>query len=431
MAGRHAGGVRRVGPAFRGATNALYWGWVRQISMTLGPRGRRSTHRIDDDLNMENKESGSNWDELARELGAEVPAADEQQPAAAKPAAAPPPPKPAKPLPAPPKRKESGWDSLASDLGLAPPQPAPLVARETQPEKPAASEASPPPAPAEPTPPASPRRRSRPARPSKPVAPPREPEPPVEEEVAAAAPPVTPPPRPVAPSPPPQPAEPVAAKEKPPQSGSISLWHRIFGSPEEQAEKIADVSRAAEQTSTGAPAADDVETETDERSTTAARQPADREENAAVARADEDQVAEESEDGADDDAEVRPKKRRPRRRRRGRGRKGEDRKEDRPVEAAAAAPERDVSAEADVDAADEDGFDEIDAELDDEGDEAPATAAKSPTGKTKAAGHRSIPSWEETIGIMVDVNMQSRSQRKSSSSSSRGRSRGGRRRRKQ
>jgi hypothetical protein len=46
--------------------------------------------------------------------------------------------------------------------------------------------------------------------------------------------------------------------------------------------------------------------------------------------------------------------------------------------------------------------------------------------RSRAALQRSIPSWEEAIGFIVDVNMQSRSQRRQpgQSSSSRGRPRG-------
>jgi hypothetical protein len=53
-------------------------------------------------------------------------------------------------------------------------------------------------------------------------------------------------------------------------------------------------------------------------------------------------------------------------------------------------------------------------------------------------GHRSMPTWDDAIGIIVDVNLQTRTDRRRSSPNSspnngpsRGRPRGGRRRKKQ
>jgi hypothetical protein len=71
----------------------------------------------------------------------------------------------------------------------------------------------------------------------------------------------------------------------------------------------------------------------------------------------------------------------------------------------------------DVPTDDEDGI----ADSDDSTDDGVARSARS-----RAALQRSIPSWEEAIGFIVDVNMQSRSQRRQpgQSSSPRGRPRG-------
>jgi hypothetical protein len=66
-----------------------------------------------------------------------------------------------------------------------------------------------------------------------------------------------------------------------------------------------------------------------------------------------------------------------------------------------------------------------------EEEEGVAEAADGERRRSKPAGHRSIPSWDEAIGMIVEVNMQSRSQRRPSGGlGPRGRSRGGRRRRK-
>jgi hypothetical protein len=60
-------------------------------------------------------------------------------------------------------------------------------------------------------------------------------------------------------------------------------------------------------------------------------------------------------------------------------------------------------------------------------------------GGREAAGHKSIPSWEEAIGMIVEINLSTRSDRRRSSAPSQsrgsggsrgGRARGGRRRRK-
>lgn len=374
---------------------------------------------------MDNQDSQSKWDELARELGAEVPPAEEPQPPVSEAAAEEQPPKPAKPLPTPPKRRSSNWEGLMNELGLEVPEP-------VEPKEETAR-AEPPQPPAEPAPPAvaeqqtehKPSRPRRPAaRPSRPPAPPEDrvvARPPVERAPKAATPPSEP-------APPPAEAKVAESKSKEDAraSGNISLWHRIFGSPEEQAEKIADVARQAEEDAPEAAAAERGAYEAAESGAAAVR----RDESPA-----EGEAAEVGDESADEAATA-PKKRRPRRRRRGRGRKGDD-QERRPAGAADAEQDskQPVAVEADefADEFADDLADEHDepAEIDfDDVSTEKRDTAKSPMGKPKLASHRSIPSWEETIGVLVDLNMQTRSQRKQSAPSSRGRSRGGRRRRK-
>jgi hypothetical protein len=380
------------------------------------PGGRQVVPHPDDDLNMENQESRSKWDELARQLGADVPAVDEPPPPPAKTASEGQPAKPAaKPVPTPPKRPPSDWEGLVSELGLAPPEP----------DRPAEPEPEPPRRRPEPAPVAA-AKQPRPVPPSQPAEAPSEPRRATGETVQAAAPPREPV------SPPPE------VKEQPQSTGNISLWHRIFGSPEEQAKKIADVARAAEDVPTEAPTGAHFEPRSAEPIA------AGREWEESPTPVSRDLLAEAETVEAGEDVsreeEERPRKRRPRRRRRGRGRKGEDQAGP-AAEAAEMATDLTVSAKREEEEEEEEETDELDrleeedaAETvpapDDQYLEEPTLAAKSPAGKPKSSSHRSIPSWEETIGVLVDLNMQSRSQRKQSAPPSRGRSRGGRRRKK-
>jgi hypothetical protein len=84
------------------------------------------------------------------------------------------------------------------------------------------------------------------------------------------------------------------------------------------------------------------------------------------------------------------------------------------------------------------GDDELDADAkpesaggDDLLEDDEASSSEAAPSRSRSAGHRSIPSWDEAIGMIVEANMQTRSQRRPSPhSGQRGRSRGGRRRRK-
>ena len=123
----------------------------------------------------------------------------------------------------------------------------------------------------------------------------------------------------------------------------------------------------------------------------------------------------------DTESPERPKRRR---RRRGSGKKKDAAKRD--DEAAESDGSGEPAAAADCDEGDSLPPDADD--IDEEGE----SRDKKRTDKGDAsarAGHRSIPTWEEAIGVVISVNMESRAKRPSGSSSSRsrsGRGRGGR-----
>ena len=178
---------------------------------------------------MESPENSSSWDELARELGA-TPAPPTEQQKLPKPAAPRREPR-VKPAPPPlPKPTPGDWDSLAENLGIeVPPAPQP-VEPPRRPER----EAAPP------RPPAAPAPQQRPAATT---APPFRTCPATAsrggrrssscERVAPPAPTVEEPPA--------------------PKGAGVSLWHKIFGSPEQQSQKI--VESIAEPESAPAPLA--------------------------------------------------------------------------------------------------------------------------------------------------------------------------------
>ncbi|MEX2317630.1 MAG: hypothetical protein WD669_10800 [Pirellulales bacterium] len=437
---------------------------------------------------MEKQEVRSNWDELARELGAEAPPESERPTLA--PSAAAPPAEPAKPLAPPPKRSAADWNQLAGELGL-PPVPAPPpkpAARETPPElgpsarKPAAASE-----PARETRSERTERTREPVGPSqRPARPPRQrdnerdnergggpsggerdsrrggrrrgrrhsedeqessrkPETAREQEST----------RPREParrqesshehetpvSKPDRPAQAERAEERPaetpPSKPAVSLWQKIFGALAEPVTKPGEavVDRAFDDE----PAddrRDDVvlieETVTDSFS-----------EEAIDSRAEPSRDAKEGGDDPGDQESGEQKRRRPRRRRGGRGRKtGDSQDARRPASRRRREPELletpgaddfdddfDDLPVGDADAGDPDAVATFDDELgEDAGDESNGDAAPA---RGRSAGHRSIPSWDEAIGIIVETNMQSRSQRRpSGNSGQRGRPRGGRRRRK-
>jgi hypothetical protein len=427
------------------------------------PRDKTYTTQI----KMEKQEAKSKWDELVRQLGAEVTPEIEQLVEAG-------PAPPAEPVsysirslseegveqaPTVPKRPAAGWDNLASEFGLpSPPEPEAPAAEETV----AVTKKTPGPRAASADrprrePPDQDRRdRHDKRRESRDES--REPshqrrEPPDRRrksskfrernegreekgEVAEAsqtAREVPPPPRQVREEP-----KREAVEERPKPGPAVSLWHKIFGSPADQSAKLEEISTRPDDESTTREVDDE--------------QPLARDTEIDADRAVDDQLETHARDEFDrgtepeleseqpEEGERRP--RRSRRRRRGRGGKSESgfdgghraaRSQSRSDE-----PQDDGDDLNDLaDGSDEIGFDAsqdesegdvIDTE-DVEGDE----NGNQRIGRSRAALQRSIPSWDEAIGFIVDANMQSRSQRRPSgpsgsrSGSPRGRSRGRRR----
>ena len=489
---------------------------LRLRTCRYGERGPRN--RI---LTMDNPEKQSKWDELARELGAEAPPVHE--------VAAPPkstyvteagqeaPRRKVVEPPPRPKASPKSWDNLAADFGLeVPPPPSPPTSAPSAPSR--AQVESPPPresSPLQESPPPReavskrteerPPRRQRPPRreqstdaEDRPARPPRREreEPPRRDREdsprhAREAPPRQvreEPPRP-APAPEPEPAS------KPAPSMGVSLWHKIFGSPDQQAERIAESASSPEITSQETSRHSDSEESRDQRSredrhnrrgrrNEEPRADRDREEVEEVSESWQQETvdvslteAADAEEGAErpTDENGEPRKRRRRRGRgRGRGRRpegepsggGEERSEAQaenrsdkpsaprgPREPRAereprgrggrpSRPRREVSRKP-IDPKDDldDGLEEIVLDDDNDTDEMDLgidgeDSAES-TGRDVPAGHKSIPSWDEAIGMIVDTNLATRTDRRRSSSpqsrdsgSSRGRSRGGRRRKK-
>jgi hypothetical protein len=131
-----------------------------------------------------------------------------------------------------------------------------------------------------------------------------------------------------------------------------------------------------------------------------------------------------------------------RRSRRGRGRQGRESQGERPRTRPGDGRRRDADL---LETPGADDFDDLSddisrdddfaAAIGDDEDSASENGDGSATGEAgaggRSAGHRSIPSWEDAIGMIVDANLQARPQRRSSGGSGqRGRPRGGRRRRK-
>jgi hypothetical protein len=392
---------------------------------------------------MENDEKKSKWDDLARELGAEVrpePAADPISHVSTR-TESEEPPRRKLPTERPPTRPKAGpmsWDNLAADLGIEPPPPLPTPAateiesglereavRKRSVERPPRSPKSPPP------------RRSGDVseshqRPRRPVRPPQEE--PQESQL-------------------PQAAEPEA---KPAAHGmGVSLWHKIFGSPDEQAERIAEISRPDDE-----PSREDRPRDLppgrigsgfeDEQGTDRSIDP-DLKESWTEPL---DEVPSRDEGDAantvrptDDEGEQRRRRGRRRGRGRGRGRGRQqgseqggsqppaDRIEGRSAGGRTSRPRRDDDRKIEDLKDDLDGgLEEIvlddgessDAELDVDAEQSVASG-----GRELPPGHRSIPSWEEAIGMIVETNLATRSERRRTSPSrgsgpSRGRARGGR-----
>ncbi len=424
---------------------------------------------------MEKQEHTSKWDELARELGAEIPPEIEQREATV--AAYKPPLKetaqsPAdssETLPPPPKKIAADWDSLAGELGL-PPAPAEeksaksrtenltAVLEESQHEEPRRIETRRPEG----------RRQESGRHEEREQEPPRETtrhEPP-RRQVSAGRRQERPPredrgeqrnrrersgnrgneggqrggnrrtprdvdseneaDREIKPAPEvsresraeQRPESPAPVREEPPKPAAVSLWHKIFGSPAEQTAKLTDepngpeVSNPIEMRDEPREAGSGfVDPHADEAVTEGDRLPASTEER-------------ESSD--------RPRGRSRRRRGRGRGRRSEsEREEGRSNEGRTGEPrsgpsrgrQRPRPTERD-ERKDNDRFaeDELDDDLDSD-DPLAALANEAddsedgdevPVGamRGRSALQRAIPTWDEAIGFIVDSNMESRSQRR-------------------
>lgn len=282
----------------------------------------------------------------------------------------------------------------------------------------------------------------------------------------------------------------------------VSLWHKIFGSPDQQAERIAEIT-SVEETSLeiereiphqehyrgdrprdDRPRDDDRGRRGRRREEAVPERGADddserdsrSDEAAAAPFADTTEAGDSTDEPTDENGEPR-KRRRRRGRGRGRGRRpeGEAAAGEQPAERTEARsagtrelresrepreqrepregrdsrgrsrssrPRREeVRHAAPKDDFDDDGLEEIildDVESDEFDDrllDGDADDAEDGTGRTTPAGHKSIPSWDEAIGMIVDTNLATRTDRRRSSApqsrgqgSSRGRSRGGRRR---
>ncbi|MEX2308701.1 MAG: hypothetical protein WD738_13965 [Pirellulales bacterium] len=404
---------------------------------------------------MEKQEFKSKWDELARELGADVSPEIEQReetisdvvtesaaPDSSEAA-------PAIVRPPVPKRAAADWDKLAGDLGLPPgePESAPIEEPREEPRE------KPRPAPVEHQESRRPqmershrepreRRGQRPEKRSEPREKRSEPRdrhrpPPAKHrerrprdaDVSSEADDETMREAETSPTP-------SSLQEEPAKSAAVSLWHKIFGSPAEQTAKITEI------TSTTREPRESFETPSTAESPSIASSDSIRslsgEDVAAAAFVEELDRDDESAQRSDEAVSEEGKRGRPRRRRRGgRGRKTSER----PGETRRARHEDEISDEAlelDDELDDLGGAETADDisdsqsrgdqyDADEESDGAPIDAADST--RIKAA-QRTIPSWEEAIGFIVDSNMQTRSQRRppsrphSRTNSARGRPRG-------
>ncbi len=241
----------------------------------------------------------------------------------------------------------------------------------------------------------------------------------------------------------PKPPAPPAAEAPPKPSAGVSLWHKIFGSPAEQAAKLTDQADDADHMEVAESIAETIPeretswspTEDELRAT-----PPSAAERAAAEMETDIETGNESVRSEEDEQRGRG---RPRRRRRGRGGRGGregERGERRPSgRRSPDASERILSSPSHDDDFDDLGVEQDDVEVgagrtdsngieydadDDLGDGAEGESADR---SADVHGHRSIPSWDEAIGMIVDSNLQSRSQRPRSSQSGRrgGSSRGG------
>jgi hypothetical protein len=407
---------------------------------------------------MEKQELKSKWDELARELGAEIPPETEQREQALSTATAETTPPPASqsaartatvsPPSPPPKRSAADWNKLAGDLGLPPIEPEADHSEPTIEQR----RPSPPPVqvarePAAQRPGREPRRTAEPREPRELREPRGERGPREKRRVPRGAhrrhadrerEPRTPdgdmPRERHSESTRQAEAEarpPADAPQEPSKPASVSLWHKIFGSPAEQSAKLTESPAAGSQPQVAIQPSDEenaISSSDEIRSLSGAE--------VAVAGFVEGMEGEDDSALASDETAPaeRTRGRTRRRRRGGRGRKtSEGRIEGRRSPRREEARSRDVvEVGEDFDDLGLSGMDEEDSDTaapaDEFADDEESNVDTGDADRSKAA-QRTIPSWEEAIGFIVDNNMQNRSQRRPPSraprgNSSRGRSRG-------
>ncbi len=393
---------------------------------------------------MEKQEFKSNWDELVRELGAEIPPETLQREqavsektehaAASSPSLAEQPTAPARaPLS---KRAAADWDSLAGELGLPPVEPAAGAIEEVRREPPREqvshrTKAEP-----------SQRQRTEQRRPSgrhqQRTDTHRERTGKHRESRSSDAGDAIEPEREARPTTETPPGPSVQTREESARPAAVSLWHKIFGSPAEQS------ARLTEKTSTES--SEPVERTEDRDESSSIRgsgtiRSLSGEDVAAAEFAEDLDRGNESEAAEGEAAPIERKRGQPRRRRRGgRGRKSDERQ----AGTRRRAPHDDESGNGRELEEEFDDLGELEVEdaaivpelVDDRNDgiddgDGALEVTRNPS--TSKAAQRTIPTWDEAIGFIVESNMQSRSQRRppsrsdSRGNSSRGRSRGRRR----
>ncbi len=430
--------------------------------------GRATSYYILRIANMEKQEYKSKWDELAKEIGAEVspeilqreqavssvsesPAAGSQSREVT-----------SRPSTTLPKKSAVNWDDLAGELGLppAPPEEKPVepVAEQTSPARETVMHSEPREPESRPASPHRERPRREDSQSRRPARPPREPrgekrerrersgqrrdhrgeqrlphrsadadfeserdefprrkEAPFREEEQAER----------------SSQPPEAVPEEPTKPAAVSLWHKIFGSPAEQTTRFVQETEPAETTE-----ASDLRDEPRD-----AGGFADSHSEETIFDEGEDEFDRESSSSATDESAPAERRRGRSRRRRGRGRG--NRSESQPEESRSSR-QRDRRERTPDHADDDDEFDESDFDGDlgvddesigarsesDQGEDGAEIAVGSGGPRKRAALQRAIPSWEDAIGFIVDSNMQNRSQRRPPSRSGsrdnggRGRSRG-------
>lgn len=384
--------------------------------------GQQMSH----DQTMEKEEAKSNWDDLARELGADVPSEPEPPERPHSPPGGENEPSEVASGPAkssakrpPPPRKPAGWDELADSFGLQRPAEEP-----PEPKKRPAKE------------PPEPKRRSA----EEPPEPKREvmEQPPAPEPRSLAS-------EPSAPASEAAPAEPPAPKAE----RSVSTWHRIFGSPRQQTERM--TGAPDDEAATGQSIVFDEEDLDDSArgtgATTHREELSDEATSTGEVELEPSDADESSEERSADEEGQRPK-RRPRRRRRGRGGRRTEDSSERDTKRSPAASKADAAEQEREtrEAANRIELGDVEFDDDDESEDAfddeDLAGATSETGGRKdksrpvPPSHRNLPSWEEAISVIVEANQQTRSERQRSprsstrSGSNRGRPRGGRRKKK-